>query len=166
LWSKITAGAANIANLISQTVAQWNLNAAVYAGCPPMLLLAAVILIVVAAIALAVLAIVGLVAMFKKMKENTIDGQIAKTKERLQEFTEASEAAKDSLDEMQAAQDEYNNLQDGFKDLVEGTQEWNKALLEANANVLSLIQKYPELAGYMENIDGRLTINEEGWEKL
>jgi ABC-type siderophore export system fused ATPase/permease subunit len=59
LWGKITAGAANIASLVAQTVAQWAFNIAEWAGCPPTIAFALVILILVAAL-VAVVAVIGL----------------------------------------------------------------------------------------------------------
>ena len=43
--------------------------------------------------------------------------------------------------------------------MTRGTDEWNKALQESNSAVLDLIEKYPELAGLVENVDGQLKLD-------
>ncbi len=51
-----------------------------------------------------------------------------------------------------------------FESLTRGTQEWNEALQKTNNSVLELIDKYPELAQYVEHDQntGALIFNEQG----
>jgi hypothetical protein len=46
--------------------------------------------------------------------------------------------------------------------MIAGTDEWRQAIQDANAQVMELIQTYPELAKYLNNEGGRLTISDEG----
>jgi hypothetical protein len=52
-------------------------------------------------------------------------------------------------------EDKYN----GLDDIIKGTEEWNKAIQDVNASVLELIDKYPELAGFVENEGGVLSLD-------
>jgi hypothetical protein len=53
---------------------------------------------------------------------------------------------------------------DALEELTRGTKEWNAAVREINSSVLDLINNYPELASFVENKEGVLTIdiNSEG----
>jgi hypothetical protein len=53
-----------------------------------------------------------------------------------------------------------------MKGLVKGTDAWRDALIKSNNEVLELIENYPELAEYVKNEDGLLSIDAEGWEKV
>jgi hypothetical protein len=53
-------------------------------------------------------------------------------------------------------------LENGYEqleDLTRGTEEWNKAVENLNNSVLDLITKYPELAKFVDNEAGVLTID-------
>ncbi|MBO5939608.1 MAG: hypothetical protein J6R18_00230, partial [Kiritimatiellae bacterium] len=50
--------------------------------------------------------------------------------------------------------------------LTEGTREWKLALLEANEQAFSLLETYPELAGYMQKTNGYITFTEEGIDSI
>lgn len=43
--------------------------------------------------------------------------------------------------------------------MTKGTEEWSKAVQDVNSSVLDLIDKYPELAGLVENEGGVLTLD-------
>lgn len=85
---------------------------------------------------------------------------------KLERAVEAAEAAAQTADEMAAA---YHNLVDSLEgidsqydtieDMVYGTKEWQKAVEAVNDEVLELIEEYPELAKFVKNKDGILTIN-------
>jgi hypothetical protein len=48
---------------------------------------------------------------------------------------------------------------DALEELTRGTKEWNAAVREINSSVLDLINNYPELASFVENKEGVLTID-------
>jgi ABC-type siderophore export system fused ATPase/permease subunit len=95
LWAKITAGAAHVVSLVAQTTAQWAFNVAEWAGCPPTIAFAAVILILVAALVAVVaiigLAIAGIIALVKAIKANSPEGQLKSAEEAAQAAGEAAE---------------------------------------------------------------------------
>jgi hypothetical protein len=55
--------------------------------------------------------------------------------------------------------DELDGKYDALEDLTRGTEEWNKAVKDINSSVLDLIEQYPELAKFVENKEGVLTID-------
>jgi hypothetical protein len=59
----------------------------------------------------------------------------------------------------------FDSLSDKYsalEDLTEGTREWRDAVKEINAEVLELVDKYPELANLVTNEGGVLTIDLDG----
>jgi hypothetical protein len=48
-----------------------------------------------------------------------------------------------------------------LEDLTRGTEEWNDAVRDINNSVLELIDEYPELAKFVENKEGVLTLDVE-----
>jgi hypothetical protein len=52
-----------------------------------------------------------------------------------------------------------DNKYDTLEELTRGTKEWNEAVLQINNSVLSLIDKYPELAQFVQGKEGVLTID-------
>jgi Ni,Fe-hydrogenase III component G len=60
-----------------------------------------------------------------------------------------AEEAKDAYDQMLSDQSKYHELQKTLEDLTYGTKEWKQALIEANQQVLELLQTYPELTKYL-----------------
>jgi len=47
-----------------------------------------------------------------------------------------------------------------------GTDEWRDAVRALNEEVLALLKKYPELAKYVTNTNGKLTISKAGQDFL
>jgi hypothetical protein len=43
--------------------------------------------------------------------------------------------------------------------MTKGTQEWRNAVIELNKEMMSLIEQYPELAGYLTNDGGVLKLD-------
>ena len=126
---------------------------------PPILTLISthpVVAIVIGALAIIMVAII---AITKHLKNLSVGA-------KLQEAQEAALAASEAADQ---AAESYNNLKDSieslgdkYKDiekLTRGTQEWRQAVLDINNTVLSLIDKYPELAMYVKNQEGVLSLD-------
>lgn len=113
---------------------------------------------VVAAIAAAVASIYLVVQKFK----NTDKENLKKAKEQTEQATTAAEKAKESYEELSDSLEGLKSATNNLKTLEKGTLEWRQALLEVNGTVIDLLNKYPSLAKYVENIDGQLVISEEG----
>ena len=79
-------------------------------------------------------------------------------KQKYQEIRQEFNELKSSLENHQAA---VNALED----LKQGTEEWYEAVQKLNEETLDLITKYPELAKYVQNVDGSLRLSEEGMQE-
>ena len=73
------------------------------------------------------------------------------------------EDVKKAYEDLKKSIEEYDSSQKAIDDLTEGTKEWRDAIIEANKEITELIQKYPQLAKYL-NTDsfGRMMLDEEG----
>lgn len=100
--------------------------------------------------------------------------------ERKRQATAAMEAATQSAKEASAAYEElkgkvknlkssyseYSSILKTLGNLKTGTAEWTEAVVELNNQVLELLKTYPQLAEYINNNNGILTIDAEGYEKV
>ena len=93
--------------------------------------------------------------------------------DRAKAATQAAHDAKETASELADEYVELQNSLDGLKNarttldgLKEGTQEWKEAVLQLNEQVLALIDKYPELKGFLQNNNGVLEISQEGIDQL
>ena len=142
IWMETAAKNGNI-------LAQWALNAAIYA-CP----LGWILVIILAAVA-------AFVILAKVIETDA---------EKMERLTKESEDARKALDKTQEAykelQDElndYKDLKNGLATMVEGTNEWNQQLEKVNQQVMDLINLYPQLAKYLSVTDaGEMTISGAG----
>ncbi len=155
--SKLGLTAATTAEAVATTgasTAQWSLNAALLA-CP---------------IGWIIAGVAALVALFVTLSSTMEDNSAAAKMEAAAEATERAEAAanatSEAYDNLMSSFDEYDNAQEALQELTKNTQEWKQALLEANQQVLEMLETYPELAKYTERGEyGQLTITEEGRQK-
>lgn len=123
-----------------------------------------IILAIVAAIALLVAAII---AVIKAVKKTTLSERMKAAAEETKKAKEAADKAKEAYDQLLTNRSEYDDLQNKLEELTYGTQEWRQALIEANQEVLKLIQTYPQLAQYIgRGSFGQLTIDDAGWNQL
>lgn len=124
------------------TEAKWAENAAWYAS--PILWIPLVI-------AAAVAAIVGLIAITKKMTDAlSASAKAGKELEKAQEQTKNLESAlseaKTEAEALKNTFDEYDSIQLELAKCVQGTDEWTKALNTNNEKVLELMKLYPQLS--------------------
>lgn len=120
-----------------------------------------------AAVAAVALLVVGITALAKWAKTQTLEYKMEQAAEATKRAETAANAAKDAYEDLLSSKNEFNDLQDNLKSLTYGTLEWKKALVDANQQVLELLKTYPTLANYIsENEQGVLTISEEGWNTI
>lgn len=135
-------------------------------------------LVVAAAIAIVVVAI----NQFKKSQREAAEeaAKLAKYDTAYESLRESVANIKNEYDELTSAiekatsaQDKYTSTQDKLDNLAVGTQEYKKALVEANQAVLDLIEATRglgeedfDLGTYLRVSNGRFTINEEGMKAL
>ena len=75
---------------------------------------------------------------------------------------EAYDQVRNSYEELKALLEDYSDAEDALSHLTAGTKEWKDAVYELNQQVLELIDKYPQLAKYVTNKNGKLTLNSAG----
>lgn len=127
--------------------------------------IALIILAIVAAIAILVIGIMLLINAYKKAGDN---GQKAfdKASEAAKQATERFNETKQAYEDLKKSLEDYNNAQKAIEEMTKGTEEWKNAIQEANMQVIDLIDKYPELAQYVSDVNGQLKISEEGQEAV
>ena len=107
----------------------------------------------------------GIVYLATKESEAEIAARAAK--DAAQELADAAENAKTELENLKSAFDSYDTAVEKLNECVKGTTEWEEALKNVNAEVISLLAKTPELADY---ITGSATtgysITQAGREKI
>lgn len=123
------------------------------------------IIAIITAICLLLITTIALVA--AAAKKNSIDARMKAAAEATEKAKEAAEGAKQAYDSMVEDRKGFDEMQKKLEGLTKGTQEWKEALRESNAQVLDLIQTYPELAKYVtKGEQGQLTIDDAGWDEL
>ena len=125
-----------------------------------------VVLVITAAIAVTALLVVGIIALIKSLDK--WDNKLKTLNQSLEEYKEANEAAKTSQEELQDGFDKYAELSNELSTLVQGTEEWNEALIKSNQLVLDLIEKFPSLAKYLttNSNTGALELSQSGFDAL
>lgn len=107
-----------------------------------------------------VAALTVVVNVYKAIKAASPEAQLERTAELTKE---ASEAANEAAQSYSTLNDSLKNIEEGtstLENLTRGTQEWKQAVQDVNNQILELIEKYPELAAFVESKGGILTINE------
>ena len=93
--------------------------------------------------------------------------KLERLNEEAREAADAAKEAKEAYDALLSNKSEYSALQEELENLIKGTDEWRKKLVEVNSQVLELINTYPELAKYLgRGGQGQLTLLDEGWSEL
>ena len=135
--------------------AQWSLNAALEA-CP----IGWIILGIAALTA-------GIILLAKHAQNISLEGRMKAAAEETKRAKEAADEAKNIYDQLLNDRSGYDETQKALEDLTYGTQEWKQALIEANEQVLKLLQTYPELAQFLERGQyDQLIVSDEGWESM
>jgi predicted nucleotide-binding protein (sugar kinase/HSP70/actin superfamily) len=114
-------------------------------------------------VALAAVIIGTLVAaIWLTVKAYNADAEAArKAAEAAENLKEKSEETARALESVSSAIDKYNQLVETFNECTKGTEEWYNALKAVNDEVLSILEKNPELAKQMQIVrdeNGMLTI--------
>lgn len=90
--------------------------------------------------------------------------KLEKLNKRAAELDSELNNAKDNLSEMTSRKEGLADLESSLDGLVRGTEEWRKKLIEVNQETLSIVERFGELAPYVQTGEyGQLTISEEGW---
>lgn len=119
--------------------------------------------LVMAAIAALVLVVGGLIKLFKSFDEGE---KLKKLEEEAQNASEAFDRTKEKINETKTALDSLESGYETIEKLKEGTLEWYEAIGNVNAEVMKLVETYPELAQYISSDNGVLKINQQGQDWL
>lgn len=114
-----------------------------------------------AAIAAVGLVVYGLAEAIETTAEKTKHLQ-----EQQEQLKTQYDEARNSITELKSSFKQLDDLGDTLKSLTQGTEEWQQNLQDINFQVLQLLEKYPELAGEIENVNGKLTISAAGQERF
>ena len=108
----------------------------------------------------AVVAVVALIVVAIKNYENAqqrANRELQEAKNLTNDLRTATEEAVSAVQELKDAYSSWTDANQKLDELVEGTQAWKEQLLEVNNQALELIEKYPELAQYMQLDGSRIT---------
>lgn len=112
--------------------------------------------------------VAGIVIVSKLLHDAwTVDARAAQ--QAAQNAAAASQAydkVKESADQLKSSLEEYNSFQDTLASLTRGTEEWNQAIQQSNELVLDLINKFPELAEQVKNVNGQLVLDQDAIETV
>jgi hypothetical protein len=120
-------------------------------------------LALIGAVAAISLAIGGVVALIKKAKADSPEGQLKAAKEQAEQLHEGLNKAKQAATDLTSAFNDYDNVVTKLNECTKGTQKWKSALTDVNNTVLELLHTYPQLAQYVTRTDdGQLKISDKG----
>lgn len=150
---------------ILHMIAQKLLNKEMLLG---LLMMAPYLLLVVAIVGAVILLVQAL-----KKKETEEEKERKRLEERekamkalYESSKKATEDAKNAVDDLKSSWDSLTAAKDALSGMVKGSIEWKEQLIKINQQVLDLISKYPELAQYVKEVDGMLSIDPEGYNKV
>lgn len=110
---------------------------------------------------------VGVIALFKAASNNTLEKRLERTEKAAKTAQTAASEARTAYDELLERKAKYTGLQETLENLVVGTDDWRKALIEANAEVMTLLDNYPKLAQFISSgTNGEIIISKEGWDTV
>ena len=111
-------------------------------------------------IGLAIAAIITtIILVANAIKKASPEYKLEQAQKAADKASEAADRATDSYENLVNAFEGLEQGYDALKDLTRGTEEWNDAVKDINNSVLDLIAEYPELAKFVDNEGGVLTID-------
>lgn len=120
--------------------------------------------LLMAAIAALVAVIWLVVKAFEAVAASSPEGQLKALEERAEKSADAFNRVSNAVNETKSAIEELESSYETIENLTKGTNEWYEAITNANAEVLKLAEKYPELMAnnMIYSDDGVLKISQEG----
>lgn len=103
----------------------------------------------------AIAALIGIFALFNSIaKANaaaSLEGQLKATEEASKNLATSLSEVNDEADKLQSVFDGYTSVVETLRKCQKGTDEWKKALADVNQYVMDLLDKYPQLASYIDS---------------
>ena len=118
---------------------------------------------------LPVVAVIGAVVAVGYALAKSYDAQADRAKAATEAATAAKNEAKElseGYSDLKTSLEQLNNARSTLNGLKKGTEEWNEAVIALNEQMLQLLETYPELAKYLTNEDGVLTLSQQGQEEF
>ena len=116
----------------------------------------------IAAVAGPLVVVLGaLVGIFIAVRNASPEYQLKKAAEAAEHAGEAANSAAEAYMNLKSSLDSIEGKETTLENLTTGTQEWRDAVSELNNEMLSLIEKYPELAQYVESVNGVLKFTDD-----
>lgn len=164
----VAAGAAGTATVASGSLtfsllAQAAAWVALQLSISPLL---ALLLVVVGAIAAVALVAWGLVKVFQAIKAASPEGQLKALQEQADKSAEAFNKVQESVNATKEAIDSLKESYEVIEGLKQGTEEWNEAISNTNAQVLNLLENYPDIEKFIYSEDGVLKLYQEGYDAI
>ena len=164
----VAAGAAGTATVASGSLtfsllAQAAAWVALQLSISPLL---ALLLVVVGAIAAVALVAWGLVKVFQAIKAASPEGQLKALQEQADKSAEAFNKVQESVNATKEAIDSLKESYEVIEGLKQGTEEWNEAISNTNAQVLNLLENYPDIEKFIYSEDGVLKLYQEGYDTI
>lgn len=94
--------------------------------------------------------------------QNASKEAMEKANKELEKQQESYRKIKEEYDALKSTLENYSNSKKAIEEMTAGTIEWKEAVQELNQEVINLMQTYPELAKYVSNEGGILTISQAG----
>ena len=115
---------------------------------------------IIATITVVLAVILGIIlAINKALQDGSPEGKLKAAEEAADRAADAAERAKEEYEGIASAMDELEDSYKTLDELTRRTEEWYKQLRKVNSAVLDLVTQYPELARFVKNEDGVLTID-------
>jgi tetratricopeptide (TPR) repeat protein len=115
----------------------------------------------VAIVAVIAALIVGIMAIANHVKNSSPEEKLKKAEEATKKSEDAANKAAEAYENLVESFDGLANKYKELENLTRGTEEWREAVANVNNEVLSLIEKYPDLIAVMDNVDVVLTLDLE-----
>lgn len=151
LFSSCLTGFTLMGNGIWNVIKNFSAFKDVIASVLPLLLKFAPVIVIIAAIGAAVYDAYQYFTRF----ERAVD----EANNKLKEQKEILSSLQNDYKELNSAIGELQSHQDTLKNLQKGTKEWADEVQNVNTQVLNLLNKFPELASHISNINGVLQIS-------
>lgn len=104
-------------------------------------------------------AAVALGVVLKNLYENSPEGKLKAAEKSAKVLGAAAEEAANNFEELSNSIDSLGDKYKALDELTRGTKEWKDAVMDINSEVLNLVDKYPQLAEFLEGGEGVIRLN-------
>ena len=121
-------------------------------------------------IAAVVAAIAVLVKVYNTAQSFTIEEQIKRSEQAVENFKNQLEETKNKAEQLKSVFDSYSSVKSALDECTVGTKEWRAQLTKANEEALNILNTYPELknmeGAWGKKDTGEIWIDENAVDKL